>query len=57
MKRLLLVLCLAVSACSTDQYIKEDGTHVTVKKFAGIPYLEEDEKTQSVPMGAGGNPP
>jgi hypothetical protein len=57
MKKLLLVLCMTMSACSTDHYVKEDGTQVTLKKFAGVPYLEEDEKTETVPMGSAGNPP
>ena len=56
MKGLLLVLLLAVSACTTNSYIREDGTEVTVKKFAGIPYLEEDVSTKVVPMGSAGNP-
>jgi len=56
MKRLLLVLLLAVSGCTTNSYIRGDGTEVTVKKFAGIPYLEEDVKTEVVPMGSAGNP-
>jgi len=56
MKRLLLVLLLAVSGCTTNSYIREDGTEVTVKKFAGIPYLEEDVSTEVVPMGSAGNP-
>jgi hypothetical protein len=52
MKRWLLILSLLVlSACTTDSYIKGDGTRVTVKKFAGIPYLEEDVKTTSEPVG------
>jgi len=56
MKMFLLVLLLAVSACTTNSYIREDGTEVTVKKFAGIPYLEEDVTTEVVPMGSAGNP-
>jgi len=56
MKRLLLVLLLAVSGCTTNSYIRDDGTEVTVKKFAGIPYLEEDVTTEVVPMGSAGNP-
>lgn len=51
MKKLLLVLCVALSACSTDSYIKEDGTQVTIKKTAGVPYEVEEEKTEVVPMG------
>jgi len=56
MKRLLLVLLLALSGCTTNSYIRDDGTEVTVKKFAGIPYLEEDVTTEVVPMGSAGNP-
>ena len=56
MKGLLLVLLLAVSGCTTNSYIREDGTEVTVKKFAGIPYLEEEVSTKVVPMGSAGNP-
>jgi hypothetical protein len=55
MKRLLLILLLAVSGCTTNSYIRSDGTEVTVKKFAGIPYLEEDVSTEVVPMGSAGN--
>ena len=56
MKMFLLVFLVAVSGCSTNSYIREDGTEVTVKKFAGIPYLEEDVRTEVVPMGSAGNP-
>jgi hypothetical protein len=56
MKTLLLVLCLAVSACTTDSYIREDGTQVTVKKAAGIPYQEEEVTTEVVPLGSERNP-
>ena len=52
MKRLLLVICLATCACTTDNYIKGDGTQVTVKKAAGIPYEEEEVKTEVVPPGS-----
>lgn len=52
MKKILLVMCLAVSACSTDSYIKDDGTEVTVKKAAGVPYEVDEEKTEVVPMGS-----
>ena len=56
MKTLLLILCVAMSACTTDSYIKDDGTQVTVKKAAGVPYLEEEETTEVVPLGSAGNP-
>ena len=52
LKQLLLVLCVALSACTADTYIKDDGTKVTVKKAAGIPYEEEEERTEVVPMGS-----
>lgn len=48
---MLLILLLLASGCSTDSYIRDDGTKVTVKKFAGIPYLEEEVTTESVPVG------
>jgi hypothetical protein len=51
MKRLLLILLLLVSGCTTDRYIRDDGTQVTVKKFVGIPYLSEEVTTESTPMG------
>lgn len=57
MKRLLLlVLCVAVSACTTDSYIRDDGTRVTVKKAAGVPYEEEEVTTEVVPPGSERNP-
>ena len=56
MKTLLLVLCVAMTACTTDSYIKADGTEVTVKKAAGVPYQEEEVTTEVVPMGSTGNP-
>ena len=46
MRSLIVALTLAIAGCSTSSYIKEDGTEVTVKRFAGIPYLEEDVKTE-----------
>ena len=46
MRFLIAVLTLAIAGCTTSSYIKEDGTEVTVKHFAGIPYLEEDVKTE-----------
>jgi hypothetical protein len=52
MKTILLVLCVSVSACSTDSYIKDDGTEVTIKKAAGVPYQEEEVTTEVVPMGS-----
>ena len=46
MRSLIAALTLAIAGCTTSSYIKEDGTEVTVKRFAGIPYLEEDVKTE-----------
>ena len=49
----LLILCLLAGAgCSTQTYYREDGVKVTVKKFAGVPYLEKEEKTKVVTPGA-----
>ena len=49
----LLMLCfLAASGCSTQSYYREDGVKVTVKKFAGVPYLEKEERTKVVTPGA-----
>ena len=50
MKRLLLILLLLVSGCTTDRYIRDNGAEVTVKKFIGIPYLEEEVTTESAPV-------
>ncbi|HYQ73461.1 MAG TPA: hypothetical protein VET88_16245 [Gammaproteobacteria bacterium] len=50
---LVLMTCLlVVTGCSTQTYYREDGAKVTVEKFAGIPYLEKEEKTRVVPAGA-----
>jgi hypothetical protein len=51
-----VVFCLVLSACTTSSYTKGDGTEVTVKRFAGVPYLEEDVKTEVVPLGSEANP-
>ena len=56
MKSLIFMLLVTLSGCTTNSYIKDDGTEVTVKKFAGISYLEEDVSTEIVPMGSAGNP-
>jgi hypothetical protein len=48
MRSLVAVLTLVLAGCTTDSYIKEDGTQVTVKRFAGVPYLEEDVKTEEL---------
>ena len=51
MKYCLLVALLLLGACSTDTYYKDSRTLVTVKKFAGIPYLEKEEHTTTRPAG------
>ena len=56
MQTLIVVFCLVLSACTTSSHIKGDGTEVTVKRFAGVPYLEEDVKTEVVPLGSETNP-
>ena len=49
----ILVTCLCtIVGCSTQTYFREDGAKVTVKKFAGIPYLEKEERTKVVPAGS-----
>ena len=49
----LLILCFLVAAgCSTQSYYREDGVKVTVKKFAGVPYLEKEERTRVVNPGS-----
>ena len=49
----LFALCLPLAAgCTTQSYYREDGVKVTVEKFAGIPYLEKEEKTTVVPAGS-----
>jgi hypothetical protein len=49
----LLMLCLlAAAGCTTQTYYRDDGVKVTVKKFAGVPYLEKEERTRVVNPGA-----
>ena len=48
MRSLVAVLTLVLAGCTTSSYIKEDGTQVTVKRFVGVPYLEEDVKTEEL---------
>jgi hypothetical protein len=49
----MLVACvLATAGCTTQSYYRDDGVKVTVKKFAGVPYLEKEEKTKVVTPGA-----
>lgn len=47
-----LLLCLCAAGCTTHSYYRADGTHVTVRKFAGIPYLEQEERTTTRPVGS-----
>ncbi len=56
MRYLMILACLALGACTSNSYVREDGTRVTVKRFAGIPYLEEDVSTEVVPLGSPANP-
>jgi len=42
---------LLVSGCSTSSYYKDTNTRVTVKRFAGIPYLEKEEHVKRKPVG------
>ncbi len=42
MKKIIWVLLILVSGCTTGSYIRENGERVVVKKFLGIPYLEKD---------------
>ncbi len=44
MKVCLLAVVLMVTACTTSSYYKDSNTLVTVKRFAGIPYLEKQER-------------
>jgi hypothetical protein len=51
--RHIAMLCfLAVCGCTTQSYFRDDGVKVTVKKFAGVPYLETKERTRVVPVGS-----
>ena len=57
MKIALLATVLMVTACSTDSYYKDNSTLVTVKRFAGIPYLEKEERVTRKQPGADSFPP
>jgi len=49
----MLILCiLGTAGCTTQSYYREDGVKVTVKRFAGVPYLEKEERTKIVPAGS-----
>ena len=52
MKIYLLATVLLITSCSTDSYYKDSNTLVTVKRFAGIPYLEKEERTTRKQPGA-----
>jgi hypothetical protein len=52
MKICLLAAVLMVTGCSTVSYYKDSNTLVTVKRFAGIPYLEKEERTTRKQPGA-----
>jgi len=56
MRILLLLCCLPLAACTTDSTIRDDGSQVTVKRFAGIPYYEEDTTTKTGPVDGGARP-
>jgi hypothetical protein len=46
-----LAAVLLVSGCSTDSYYRDTNTLVTVKRFAGIPYLEKEEHVKRKQVG------
>jgi len=49
----ILIACVpGLAGCTTQTYYREDGVKVTVKKFAGVPYLEKEERTKVVPAGS-----
>lgn len=52
MKVCLLIAVLVVTGCSTDSYYRDRNTLVTVKRFAGIPYLEKEEHVSTRPAGS-----
>ncbi|MEN8108694.1 MAG: hypothetical protein ABFS22_11895 [Pseudomonadota bacterium] len=52
MKSCLLAAVLVVAGCSTESYYKDHNTRVTVKRFAGIPYLEKEETVKRRPAGS-----
>ena len=45
-----LFVMAMVTGCTTHSYYKDRHTLVTVKKFIGIPYLIEEEKTVTRPV-------
>ena len=55
MKVYLLAAVLLLAGCSTDSYYR-GNTLVTVKRFAGIPYLEKEETVRRKPVGSDSTP-
>jgi hypothetical protein len=51
MKAGLLIAVLVFTGCSTDSYYR-GNTLVTVKRFAGIPYLEKEETVKRKSPGS-----
>jgi hypothetical protein len=51
MKICLLAAVLLLTGCSSHSYYK-GNTLVTVKRFAGIPYLEKEETVRRKPVGS-----
>ena len=51
MKICLLAAVLLLVGCSTDSYYR-GNTLVTVKRFAGIPYLEKEESVRRKQVGS-----
>ena len=49
MKVCILAILLLLVGCSTDSYYR-GHTLVTVKRFAGIPYLEKEESVRRKPV-------
>ena len=52
---LMCLICTGLvlaAGCTTNSYYREDGVKVTVKKFAGVPYLEKEEKTKVLTPGS-----
>ena len=45
---LLALLC----GCTTDSYKRDDGSMITVKKFIGIPYLENERRSTTRTPGS-----
>ena len=51
MKICLLAAVLLLLGCSTDSYYR-GNTLLTVKRFAGIPYLEKEETVRRKQVGS-----